>query len=173
MSSRAGRRRYTRRVKLAVVLCIAAVGACSRATAPAAGVAVVTRVVDGDTIEVAIGGHDERVRLLGIDTPELHVDGGPPECFGPEAADHTSSLLPPGTEVRLERDVVGRDHYGRLLAHVYRLPDGLLVNEELLRHGYARPLTIEPNHVFAKRFVAATVAAESDGFGLWTACAGR
>jgi micrococcal nuclease len=160
-------------VKLAVVLCIAAVGACSRAAPPAAGVAVVTRVVDGDTIEVAIGGHDERVRFLGIDTPELHVEGGPPECFGPEAAEHTSSLLPPGTEVRLERDVVGRDHYGRLLAHVYRLPDGLLVNEELLRHGYARPLTIEPNHVFAKRFVAATVAAEADGLGLWTACAGR
>jgi micrococcal nuclease len=160
-------------VKRAVVLCIA-IGACSRAPAPAAtaGVAVVTRVVDGDTIDVAIGGRDERVRLLGIDTPEIHVEGGPPECFGPEAAGHTSSLLPAGTEVRLERDVVGRDHYGRLLAHVYRLPDGLLVNEELLRQGFARPLTIEPNHVFAERYVAATVAAEADGLGLWSACAG-
>jgi endonuclease YncB( thermonuclease family) len=160
-------------VKRALVLCIV-VGACSRAAAPAAtaGVAVVTRVVDGDTIDVAIGGRDERVRMLGIDTPEIHVEGGPPECFGPEAAGHTSSLLPAGTEVRLERDVVGRDHYGRLLAHVYRLPDGLLVNEELLRQGFARPLTIEPNHVFAERYVAATVAAEADGLGLWSACAG-
>jgi micrococcal nuclease len=160
-------------VKRAVVLCIA-IGACSRAPAPAAtaGVAVVTRVVDGDTIDVDIGGRDERVRLLGIDTPEIHVEGGPPECFGPEAAGHTSSLLPAGTEVRLERDVVGRDHYGRLLAHVYRLSDGLLVNEELLRRGFARPLTIEPNHVFAERYVAATVAAEADGLGLWSACAG-
>jgi micrococcal nuclease len=129
--------------------------------------------VDGDTIDVIIGGHDERVRLLGIDTPEIHVVDGPPECFGPEAAEHTASLLPPGTEVRLERDVVGRDHYGRLLAHVYRLPDGLLVNEEVLRHGYARPLTIEPNHVFAARYVAATAAAEADGLGLWSRCTGR
>jgi endonuclease YncB( thermonuclease family) len=156
-----------------MVLCVA-VGACSGvpAPAPAPGVAVVTRVVDGDTIDVAIGGRDERVRLLGIDTPEIHVEGGLPECFGPEAADHTSSLLPPGTEVRLERDVVGRDHYGRLLAHVYRLPDGLLINEELVRQGFARPLTIEPNHVLAERYVTATVAAEADGLGLWTACAG-
>jgi micrococcal nuclease len=156
-----------------VVVLSVSVVACSGPPEPAAGIAVVDAVIDGDTIDVAIRGRDERVRLLGIDTPEIHVEGGRPECFGPEAAAHTSSLLPPGTEVRLARDVVGRDHYGRLLAHVYRLPDGLLVNEELLRHGYARPLTIEPNHVFAERYVAATVAAETDGLGLWTACAGR
>ena len=87
------------------------------------------------------------MRLLGIDTPEIHVEDGPPECFGPEAAAFTASLLPAGTEVRLERDVVGRDHYGRLLAHVYRRADGLFVNEAILRKGYAQPLTIEPNHV--------------------------
>ena len=97
----------------------------------------------------------------------------PPECFGPEAAAFTASLLPPGSEIRLERDIVGRDHYGRLLAHVYRRDDGLLVNEAILREGYAQPLTIEPNRVFAERYVAATVAAERDGLGLWRACAGR
>ncbi len=111
--------------------------------------------------------------MLGIDTPEVHLEGAPPECFGPEAAAFTASLLPPGTRVRLERDVVGRDHYGRLLAHVYRLADGLLVNEAILRAGYAQPLTIEPNEVFAERYVAATVAAEADDLGLWATCPDR
>jgi micrococcal nuclease len=158
------------RVVAAVCLTLAA---CSEAAAPAAGVAVVRRVVDGDTIDVAIGGRHERVRLLGIDTPEVHVDDGVPECFGPEAAEHTASLLPTGTDVRLERDIVGRDHYGRLLAHVYRLTDGLLVNAELLRRGYARPLTIAPNRALAERYVAATIAAEAEGLGLWSACSDR
>ena len=85
---------------------------------------MVETVIDGDTLDVAIRGRHERVRMLGIDTPEVHP--GPPECYGPEAAAFTASLLPPGSEIRLERDIVGRDHYGRLLAHVYRRDDGLL-----------------------------------------------
>ena len=80
-------------------------------------------MIDGDTFDVDIGGRQERVRLIGINTPETHVEHGPPECFGPEAAEYTSSLLPVGTEVRLTRDVVGRDDYGRLLAYVYRRSD--------------------------------------------------
>jgi micrococcal nuclease len=134
---------------------------------------VVDAVVDGDTIDVRIGDRDERVRLIGIDTPETHVTDGPPECFGPEASTFTASLLPVGTEVRLERDIVGRDDYGRLLAYVYLLDDGSLVNETLARQGYARPLTIAPNDALAARFVAATVAAEADRLGLWAACGGR
>ena len=153
-------------------LCIALAG-CDRTTAPAVGDASVVAVIDGDTIDVAIDGRRERVRMLGIDTPEVHPADGPPECFGPEAAAFTASLLPPGSEIRLERDIVGRDHYGRLLAHVYRRDDGLLVNEAILRGGYAQPLTIEPNRAFAERYVAATLAAERDGLGLWRACAGR
>ncbi len=147
--------------------------ACTHRAAPAAGIAVVARVIDGDTIEVAIQGREETVRLLGIDTPEVHVDDGVPECFGPEAAEHTAGLLPAGTRVRLERDIVGRDHYGRLLAHVYRLVDGLLVNAELLRRGYARTLTIAPNRALAEQYVAATIAAEAEGLGLWSACSDR
>ena len=135
--------------------------------------AVVTTVVDGDTIDVSIGGRDERVRLLGIDTPEVHVaEGAKPDCFGPEASAFTAALLPAGTAVRLERDVVGRDHYGRLLAYVYVVDGGVLVNEELVRRGMARPLHIEPNGTFAARFVAAARRAEAEGLGLWTACAG-
>jgi micrococcal nuclease len=153
------------------LVCVGAV-ACSAPPEPAAGGAVVQRVIDGDTIEVIAASRKETVRLLGIDTPELHVEGGPPECFGAEAAEHTASLLPPGQRIRLERDIVGRDHYGRLLAHVYRRDDDLLVNEVILRHGYARPMTIEPNRAFAARYVAATAAAEHDDLGLWRACVG-
>jgi micrococcal nuclease len=170
--SAAGRRRYNRPVRFLPVLWVTVAG-CSAAAAPAAGDAIVERVVDGDTVDVAIQGRDERVRMLGIDTPELHLDGATPECFAREAAAFTASLLPPGTRVRLERDVVGRDHYGRLLAHVYRVSDGLLVNEAILRAGYAQPLTIEPNEVFAERYVAATVAAEAEDVGLWASCPGR
>jgi micrococcal nuclease len=137
------------------------------------GTAVVTGVVDGDTIDVSIGGGDERVRLLGVDTPEVHVaEGAAPECFGPEASSFTADLLPEGTEVRLERDVVGRDHFGRLLAYVYTVDDGVFVNEALVRQGMAQPLHIEPNGVFAARFVEAARRAEAEGLGLWGACAG-
>jgi endonuclease YncB( thermonuclease family) len=136
------------------------------------GTATVEAVVDGDTIDVHIGGRDERVRLIGVDTPETYVADGPPDCYGPEASAFTATLLPAGAAVRLERDVVGRDDYGRLLAYVYRLDDGSLVNETLARQGYARPLTIEPNEAFAARFVAATIAAEAEGLGLWGACGG-
>ena len=82
-------------------------------------------------------------------------------------------LLPAGTAVRLERDVVGRDDYGRLLAYVHRVDDGLFVNEAIIRQGYATPLTIEPNDTFAGQFVAAATAAENDGLGLWAACTGN
>ncbi|MET0577674.1 MAG: thermonuclease family protein, partial [Ilumatobacteraceae bacterium] len=134
--------------------------------------AVVEHVVDGDTIDVDIGGRDERVRLIGVDTPEVYVDEGPPDCYGPEASAFTKALLAPGTAVRLERDVVGRDDYGRLLAYVYVAADGTFVNDALVRRGLARPLTIAPNATYAARFVAASIDAEADGLGLWGACAG-
>lgn len=135
-------------------------------------VGVVEYVVDGDTIDIEIGGRDERVRLIGINTPEIAHEDEPAECFGPEAAAFTADQLPEGAQVRLERDVVGRDDYGRLLAYVYRRSDDVLVNELIVAAGYARPLTIPPNDVFAERFVAAATAADAAGTGLWAACAG-
>jgi len=137
-----------------------------------ADVGVVEYVVDGDTIDIAIGGREERVRLIGINTPETHVDNGPPECYGPEAAAFTRSLLPEGTEVRLTRDAVGRDDYGRLLAYVYRRDDDLFVNDAIIATGYARPLTIAPNDAYRTQFVAAATAAEASDLGLWGACGG-
>ena len=148
--------------------------AASPTSLPSPGVlapnAVVTAVVDGDTIDVEIRGRDERVRLIGIDTPETLRPGTPVECFGPQASTFTAELLPAGTPVRLERDIVGRDDYGRLLAYVYRAEDGIFVNYEIVRHGYARPLAFEPNVTFADVFVAAAHDAESDDVGLWSAC---
>jgi micrococcal nuclease len=160
-------------VRVAVGLAALALAACTDTRgAGAAGAAVVEAVVDGDTVDVVVAGRHERVRLLGIDTPEVAHDGAPPECFGPEASELTRSLLPVGSEVRLERDVVGRDDFGRLLAYVYRSDDGLLVNEELVARGYAEVLRIEPNGLLHERFVRAARAAERAGLGLWTACGG-
>jgi micrococcal nuclease len=138
--------------------------------------AIVDNVVDGDTIDVIIDGTEERVRLTGIDTPEVDhpAFGSRPasagECFGDEATAFTESLLPVGTPVRLERDVVGRDDYGRLLAYVYRASDGIFVNYEIVRQGYAQPLTIPPNVTFSELMVRAARDAEADDAGLWSAC---
>ena len=138
------------------------------------GVGTVEGVVDGDTIDVAFGDTVERIRLIGIDTPETKKPNSPVECFGPEASAFTTSLLSPGTRVRVDRDVVGRDDYGRLLGYVYLLGrDGtaeLFVNHEIIRKGYATPLTIEPNSTFARDFAAAARRAERADLGMWGAC---
>jgi micrococcal nuclease len=144
-------------------------------SAPAAGppgTGRVIRVVDGDTAHIMIGGEDEAVRFIGVDTPETHGRGGLRECFGAEATKRTESLIPPGTEVRLVRDVESRDRYGRLLAYVYRQRDGLFVNLALARDGYAVPLTIAPNVAHTDEFVAAAREAREADRGLWSRCGG-
>lgn len=141
---------------------------------PGASAAItVEEIVDGDTIDVRVAGRTERVRLTGIDTPELaHEPGEVAECFATEASEFVVELLPIGTAVRLERDVVGRDDYGRLLAYVFRSEDGVFVNREIVRHGYALPLSIPPNDTFAEVVVDAARAAQREGTGLWSACQG-
>jgi micrococcal nuclease len=138
----------------------------------AEGGAVVTKVVDGDTVRVRLSGRDdeERVRLIGIDTPETHGPGGLRECFGREAAARMAALLPPGTEVRLERDAELRDRYGRLLAYVYRASDDLFVNLALAREGFAAALTVPPNVAHEQDFAAAAADARSADRGLWGRC---
>lgn len=126
----------------------------------------VAGVVDGDTIVLAGLG---RVRLIGVDTPEVH---GRAECYGREASAFTKRLLPPGKRVRYRLGVERRDRYGRLLAYVW-LPDGRMVNRLLAEQGYAQPLTIPPNVAYAERFAAAARRARRAGRGLWgAACAG-
>lgn len=134
------------------------------------GEATVTRTVDGDTVDVLVAGGDERVRLLGIDAPESVDPRRPVECYGKEAAARTAALLPAGTRVRLERDVEARDRYGRLLAHVYRVADGVHVNLTLVVEGYADTLTIAPNGAHAAELAAAARSARSARAGLWGSC---
>jgi micrococcal nuclease len=157
---------------VAVAIALAARGDDSDATSLPPDVGVVEWVIDGDTVDIDIGGREERVRLIGIDTPELHTDSGDAECMAREALEFTAAQLPAGTEVRLERDIVGRDDYGRLLAYVYRRADDVLINELVVAHGFARPLTIAPNDTYRERFVAAAHAAETADLGLWGSCAG-
>jgi micrococcal nuclease len=129
----------------------------------------VLRVVDGDTILVAVGGRQERVRYIGVDTPETVKPHTRVQCFGKRASAANRRLVG-GREVRLVTDAEARDRYGRLLAYVYRANDGLFVNEALIRGGYATTLAIAPNVRFADRFAALARQAHDAGRGLWSAC---
>jgi micrococcal nuclease len=161
----------------AAVMELAAVGCSGSAPDQAPGVAIVDAVIDGDTIDVRIAGGVERVRLLGIDTPEIAHPDSPGECFGDEARRLTETLLPPGSTVRLERDIVGRDDYGRILAYV-QVPgarpgagDDVFVNAHLVAEGYATPLFIGPNIARRPAIVDAARRAQRARLGLWSACA--
>lgn len=132
--------------------------------------AIVKEVVDGDTVIAEVADRTERVRLIGIDTPEATGGFLPVECYGDEASEFTKSLLPPGTEVRLTRDAEARDRYDRLLAYVHRAGDGLFVNLEIAAKGYAEALVIDPNTTHASAFYAVAATARDQGLGLWGAC---
>ncbi len=163
-----------RRARLITVLALACcpiAAACDGEGRPNDGAGIVVQVVDGDTIDVEFGDTEERVRLIGIDTPETKKPNAPIECWGPEATEFTTTLLEPGTSVRVERDVVGRDDYGRLLGYVYRADDDLFVNLEIVARGFATTLTIEPNSMFAPTFAQAAREAERLDIGMWAACA--
>ena len=156
------------------VIVLAACSGAPEAQGPAtttvlAANATLDRVVDGDTIDVIVDGVEERVRLIGIDTPETKKPNTPVECFGPEASAFTESLLPEGTPLYLERDVEPRDPYDRLLAYVY-LTDGTFVNLQIVRQGYAQVLTIPPNVAHSTEFVQAARDAEAADAGLWGGC---
>lgn len=127
----------------------------------------VVRVVDGDTIEVSGGA---RVRLIGIDTPETVDPGRPVQCFGPEATRYAKELLPVGTRVRLVYDVERLDRFGRTLAYVHKLADGVFVNAAVARNGFAVQATFPPNVVHAEEFRAAVAEARGASIGLWRAC---
>jgi micrococcal nuclease len=132
--------------------------------------ATVVRVVDGDTLVIDTDGVDERVRLIGIDTPESVDRNRPVMCFGPEASAHLAELLPDGTAVRLERDVEARDRYDRLLAYLYRASDGLFVNMAMVTDGYAEQSSFPPNVEHTADFTAAERQARTSGAGAWSNC---
>ena len=126
----------------------------------------VERVVDGDTIIVSGVG---RVRLIGVDTPESVDPRRPVEFFGKEASAFTRRLVD-GQRVRLEYDWEGTDRYGRTLAYVY-LPDGTLVNAEIIRRGYGHAYTRFP-FKYLERFRQFEREARTAGRGLWGAAPG-
>lgn len=129
--------------------------------------ALVTRVIDGDTVEVRIAGRTEEVRYIGVDTPETVKPETPVQCFGPRASAFNHRLVE-GRRVRLLLGAERRDVYGRLLAYVHL--GHLFVNAVLVRRGLARSLTIAPNDRFAPLFRSLELAAGRRGSGLWGTC---
>src|SRR3954470_23153571 len=163
-------RRSTPYLVLLAAVVAAVLGAWRPGSGPGGGAraeGMVTRVVDGDTIHVWTGGHDEAVRYIGIDTPESVKPGTPVQCFA-KAASAENERLVAGRRVRLVYDAERRDRYGRLLAYVYR--DSMFVNAALVRAGFARTLTIPPNVRFADRFARLARDAREHGRGLWQRC---
>jgi micrococcal nuclease len=124
----------------------------------------VIRVVDGDTIHVKLADRVEKVRYIGVNTPELHHPSRGEEPGGRAAAEVNRRLVG-GQRVRLERDVQSRDRHGRLLAYVWI--GELMVNAELVRLGYAQVITVPPNVRHQDLFLKLQREAREAGRGLW------
>jgi micrococcal nuclease len=130
-----------------------------------AGPYPVTRVVDGDTIIVAIGGQENKVRLIGIDTPEsIHSDESQNVPYGEISSDFTRNSLE-SKMVYLEYDVEHTDQYGRVLAYVWL--DDVMFNKTLLMEGHAVLATYPPNVRYVDEFTLLQTQARNDGKGLW------
>jgi len=141
--------------------------------------AVVSRVVDGDTIKVMYNNQKISVRLIGIDTPESKNNAKARKdsqktkqsvkaivALGKQAAGFTGSLVKPGDTVSLEFDVQKYDRYQRILAYVY-LANGKMLNEEIIGAGYASPMTIPPNVKYQDKFLKLYQQAREARRGLW------
>jgi endonuclease YncB( thermonuclease family) len=127
--------------------------------------AKVQRVVDGDTFVASVNGRRERVRVIGVDTPESVDPNRPDEPFGEEASNFARHYLN-GRTVRMAGDVEPRDRYGRMLAYVW-LADGTFWNALLAAEGYAQQLTIPPNVAYADLFRRLVGEARRGNRGLW------
>lgn len=141
--------------------------------------ATITRIVDGDTLKINYKGKEESVRLIGVDTPESKANkkakkdsartGRDVEtitAMGKASANFMRSLVKPGDVVRVEFDVQARDKYGRLLSYIY-LPNGKMLNEEIVKAGYATIMTYPPNVKYQERFLKAYQEAREGKRGLW------
>jgi micrococcal nuclease len=123
---------------------------------------VVSYVIDGDTIELESG---QRVRYIGIDTPETKDPRRPVQCFGEEAYLKNKELVE-GRAVRLEKDVSETDKYGRLLRYIWI--DDMMVNELLVREGYAHASAYPPDVKYQELFQQTQQLAQSEKKGLWS-----
>jgi micrococcal nuclease len=127
--------------------------------------AEVRRVTDGDTFVATVGGREERVRVIGVDTPESVAPNRPVEPYGKQASAFAERALA-GATVRLAGDAEPRDRYGRMLAYVW-LADGTFWNALLVAEGYAQQLTIPPNVAYAGLFRRLVAEARREHRGLW------
>ena len=125
---------------------------------------VVVKVVDGDTIHVRLGTRLEKVRYIGVNTPEVHHPRVAEQPGGREAWDVNRRLVA-DRQVRLELDVQERDRYGRLLAYVWVGPT--MINAELVGRGYAQVMTVPPNVRYQELFLRLQRGARESGRGLW------
>ena len=139
----------------------------------------VTRIVDGDTLKVFYLGSEESIRVIGIDTPESRVNKKTKRdaersgldintiiAMGKRATEYVKSLVKPGDLITIEFDAQERDRYGRLLCYVY-LSNGKMLNEEIVKAGYANVMTIPPNVKYEDRFLKAYQEAREKDRGLW------
>lgn len=127
----------------------------------------VTKIVDGDTIKVDIGGTIETVRMIGVDTPEIKDPRKTVQCFGKEASARTKELLE-NQMVKLEADSTqnDRDKYSRLLRYIY-LENGTFINKKLIEEGYAFEYTYQIPYLYQAEFKAVQKLAETNNLGLW------
>lgn len=126
----------------------------------------VSSIVDGDTLRLVVDGRELRVRLTGIDTPEVYPDV---ECYGPEATEALATYAPVGSTLAFEYDVEQRDQYGRELMYLYTL-DGQFINYLLVREGYATELHYQPNTRYRDLILDSEQFASEVGLGLWGSC---
>jgi micrococcal nuclease len=155
-----------------IILCIPAISCNSRSGKRLGGQETstyysVTKVVDGDTFWIDNGTSEgEKIRLIGVDAPESRKTGKKDiGYFGLEAKKYLTGLLD-RAKIRLEYDVGKKDRYGRTLAYVY-LENGVFLNEELIKEGYAMVMTVPPNVKFAEHFVTLQAEARESKKGLW------
>ncbi len=163
-----------------ILLTILVIAICSPATLYALGNrAVVINVTDGDTLKVMYQGKKQSVRLIGIDAPESRRNSKALKdsarsrrdietivSQGKIAKKYVKTLVKKGNSVRIAFDIEKRDRYRRLLAYVY-LSDGRMINDVIIRNGYASPLTIPPNVKYRKRFLRSYQYARKHQLGLW------
>lgn len=123
----------------------------------------VLRVIDGDTIELASG---QKVRYIGIDTPETVDPRRDLQCFGKEASSYNKTLVE-GKEIYLEKDVSQTDRYGRLLRYIYLEENGISINEQLVKEGYAMASSYPPDIKYQEKFRLAEQKARNNQKGLW------
>ncbi len=140
----------------------------------------IVKIIDGDTYEVNLNGKKEKVRLIGIDTPESKANKKAYKDSkrskedvktivkeGLKAKEFVKSLIKEGDVLKIEFDVRERDQYGRLLAYLY-LPNGKMLNNVIIEEGYAAPLTYPPNVKYVELFRESYIKARENKKGLWS-----